>query len=549
MQPQIEAIFESKFVTPGQKINCMIYLNIPQYFSYGRLICKIQGKEKSGIFIKETKSYINKEGTWVTEDIILRLKDKKDIFENELIFLEGPVAPGSYQYPFIFTLPYNVPSSFEYEVDNDNYAKIKYQTKVKFEGTSDGKHFEATDEDKLHVLQVYPSIFRHNFDEKIIPLKTCFCFSRGEVMIKAQFDKTIYHPGETASFLMSADAGVSEVSPEDIIGDCFMKVIVKCKNRQKVFIKNVDSISLGKLEKGFESGVMTMNPKINVPIEEMTTLGRLIESQFFLRARAVMGMCCQDDPTIALKVLVCGLPPPQLRPNFLKQFHAPPGWQQPQLVPPFQMNLATHANMYPNYYQESAKIGAQENLGSINPMLMNAPNEVPIVQKNEELELEEKKGNGGVKANALMGILSLKAKNKPVHPMEIYEENYAHAPGEDGVKEGEDGPMGNPTLAEHVLLEEKEKENKRMLRLAEKMKLKIKKKNNGMVEPNQPVIPENQGENEGVVQPPIIEEKPPNGQEAKKIEVIESDSSYDDSSSDQIRKGKVQQEQGNNPQI
>lgn len=357
-------------------------------------------------------------------------------------------------------------------------------------------------------------------------------------MLKAQFEKTIYHPGETATFLMSADAGDAEVSPQDVIGDCFMQVTVRCKNKSQVFTKTVDSISMGKLEKGFESGTLTMNPVIRVPMDEMTTIGRMVVAQFYLRARAVMDMCCQDNPTISLKILVCGLPPIQERPNYIKQFHTPPGWQaQPQIMPPFVMQLNSHANMYPNYYQQAI----DNNQQSVNPMLMNAPNDVPDPQAQQKMaqEGENQPQNGVNKSGVLMGLIARNIKNKPVHPMELYDTNYQHAPGDNGVEQGEEGPLGNKEMAHHVMLEEQEKEKKRIEKIEQKEIKKANERNNQdqeqtpMIQPSQPE--QNQ---EQVVQEPQIEVQQQEGE----IESEDDNSSYDDSSSDIIRKEKAANE-------
>lgn len=52
---QINAIFQNKFVSPGDQINCMIYLNAVQTFPQGRLSCKVQAKEKTGLRIRESR--------------------------------------------------------------------------------------------------------------------------------------------------------------------------------------------------------------------------------------------------------------------------------------------------------------------------------------------------------------------------------------------------------------------------------------------------------------------------------------------------------------
>lgn len=52
---QIDVIFQNKFVSPGDQINCMIYLNVQKYFDHAKLICKLKGKEKTGLTIQEPR--------------------------------------------------------------------------------------------------------------------------------------------------------------------------------------------------------------------------------------------------------------------------------------------------------------------------------------------------------------------------------------------------------------------------------------------------------------------------------------------------------------
>lgn len=336
--------------------------------------------------------------------------------------------------------------------------------------------FEVKDEDKIFVIQVYPSDFRINYIEKVFPIKRCCCLDRGNVMVRAQFEKTIYHPGETAAFTMNVDAGEADMSPDDVTGECIMEVEIKCRGHRQTFTKTIDRISHGRLEKGLSSGIIRANPRIEVPIDEMTTLGRLVESEFYLRARAQYGMCCHEDPNASLRILVCGLPKPDLRPNYIKQFNAPPGWAQPQMMPPVMAQLATHANMYPNYYQQAA----QGNNQIINPMLMNAPDDVPVTKFGDE-------ANG---VNLLMQAIGKNIENKPLHPQEKYQTDYPHAPGDSGIDQGPSGPFGDVKMARLAMEEDIERERQKADRMGDEQvkRTETLKGNQGnMAAPNQPL--------------------------------------------------------------
>ena len=61
------------------------------------------------------------------------ISEKRVIYKYEHVFLEGPVQPGYYQFPYSYTVPQNLPTSFVERKNDNNYAKIEYYTKCVFE--------------------------------------------------------------------------------------------------------------------------------------------------------------------------------------------------------------------------------------------------------------------------------------------------------------------------------------------------------------------------------------------------------------------------------
>jgi len=162
------------------------------------------------------------------------------------VFLEGPVQPGYYQFPYSYTVPQNLPTSFFEKKNENNYAKIEYYTKCVFE-SQDGSRLE--DYDDVYVIQSYPGDLKHQEFAQKFALTSC-CRSKGNVEIKTTFNKTIYHPGNTAEFTMWANAGESEVSIKEIRGELTRNVTVKCKGHSKIWSSCVDRITYPSLKKG-----------------------------------------------------------------------------------------------------------------------------------------------------------------------------------------------------------------------------------------------------------------------------------------------------------
>lgn len=151
-------VIQNKFAAPGEQINAMIYLSVYQPFQNARLVCRLKGKEKTALTERKSRrvrDYHSRDGyrtVYWTE----YYNEGRTIYQNENVFLQGPIAAGNYQFPYSFVLPYNIPSSYEEYKDEFNYAKVKYEAKVFFEGAGYGVPFHLEDEDKVFVIQVYP---------------------------------------------------------------------------------------------------------------------------------------------------------------------------------------------------------------------------------------------------------------------------------------------------------------------------------------------------------------------------------------------------------
>ena len=282
----------------------------------------------------------------------VHLKDEKVIFQKEHTFLNGPIQPGYYQFPFSFTLPNNIPSSFEEVKGKHDYAKIKYETKVVLQA-SDGAQLK--DGDEVFVMQVYPSELRHQQYAKNFPVSSCCCFGSNNIRLSSSFDKTIYHPGETAQFSTWVNASDSNVSINKVVGKCKRKVKIQCKGETRSWDVDVDKTKYPSVSSGQQIGPLVMRPIINVSNNELSTLGSMIQSDYVLSVKCEVGNTCSsdEDPKIYIPILVCSYPQ-QPNNTYIQPFRPPPNYN-PQVMQPFVFNLnggIDNSNTYPNYYDQ-----------------------------------------------------------------------------------------------------------------------------------------------------------------------------------------------------
>ena len=423
MSDYLNVMFQSKYASPGDTVNCIIYLRISKTYKNAKLICKLKGKEKTGITVRSGE---DGETTYY--------KDSKTIYKNEDTFLQGRIEAGDYQYPYSFVLPQNLPSSFYYHRRHGEYAEISYEVKVKFGGGDGGwfkSEFKLKQKDDIYVVQVYPPDFRQNYRKKKIDMRGCCCVGKGKMEIEAGFEKTIYTPGEQARFHMKVDAGESLDDVQDVQGQCNRWITVRCRGRTEVWKDKVDRVSGGSLAMGQKSGTYLMTPTINANQQTMTTLGSLVKCEYYLSAVARMGFCCncQENPAVRLPILVCQFPTPQQQMAMLKVMQLPMGWN-PQTMQPRVANLAiNNTSQYPNYYGNNGGVGGMG--GGLQPPPLDY---MPVVNTGRS-------GNG---MNGGMGGANPDT-NKPINPREILNLNYPQSPNfvQNGGGAGTGGLNGN----------------------------------------------------------------------------------------------------------
>jgi hypothetical protein len=235
---------------------------------------------------------------------------------------------------------------------------------------------------------------------------------------------------------MWADADDSEVSVQEIRGDCTRYVTIRCKGHSRTWKTVVDRVSYPKLEKGAKIGPLRMNPVIKVQNHEMSSIGSMIKSDYKLRAVCHMDKCCQENPNISIPILICHYPQyPQN--TYIKPFRPPPNYN-PQIMQPYIYNMnanmgsnmgsnmgVNNANSYPNYYDQmmtqmkqdpNYQAGAPQQPGNNNMMMTPTPG--PGIARGQTSNGETIPESAFLVANLLM---------KPINPVQELNLNYPNA--------------------------------------------------------------------------------------------------------------------------
>lgn len=340
----VNLVLNKPYFQPGEQVNAIIYLFNPSPTMNCRLYVEIEGEEECGIrhHYTETIRVPNPRyrpgappdaPSWeknpTTTKQVKRhvdLREERDFLRNRFLCQQGSLNMGQYQFPFTFKLPEGIPNSFDFKRGMHDFARIKYKVWTKFE-TVEG--FRVTDKDYMIVKQNFPADFAIRDKAHVHKLNCCCCISKGSLKMNARFEKTVYQPGEQALFLLTVDAGESDVPIQSIKGVCNQKVTIKCQGKHKTFTKEVSADVTQGLPSGSRSGVIQLKPRINVAENEMSTKGNLIQCWYDLTANCVTDLYCQSggNAQIRLPIIICRMPT-----TFMNPFVPPSNWN-PQIMP------------------------------------------------------------------------------------------------------------------------------------------------------------------------------------------------------------------------
>lgn len=186
------------FHLAGSTITGSVNVQLKQDVSPEDMNLQVQfkGKEKSHVRYYDTITIPDGDGTTSTRQVPRDTYAERNIIEiniplgSAISGTNEAMTAGSYSYPFQFQLPDHLPTSM-FASDNDGGdCCIKYKIKAEIKGK---KAWRSKDEDvEIYVLAKPPSSEKISYfvQPVTVNIKTCCCFSRGDITFGAAADDT-----------------------------------------------------------------------------------------------------------------------------------------------------------------------------------------------------------------------------------------------------------------------------------------------------------------------------------------------------------------------
>jgi hypothetical protein len=345
-----------------------------------QLFIKLKGKESVHLAVQQARNYaIMENGIEVQKtDWYEELFEEKHHIINMTVplYTWGTLIPGQYIVPFSFMIPSALPSSF-YQEGHRYLANINY-------------HIEAIlqpfmlNEPRLKykqnfiVRQPLTNVGNGHGQTITTQLSAC-CSSKGSNVLKVNFEKNYYAPGETAQVIMQLDNTQSQIANSRIAFTLNQKLTLRAgaqsqvKNHIKVerdlpgvpaggaSTSNLIALNLPAFQGGdykkTRSYVLTeylVNLKEDNNVLNSCTKSQFITSEYCLSVSCPMEGCCANTPAAICPIEIYY---PEIQ---LAQVYAPNGWQPQQLD-----NVAVAFQM-PTIGLTMPNVGVKMNVGGMN---------------------------------------------------------------------------------------------------------------------------------------------------------------------------------------
>jgi len=210
------------YVVAGQMLSGTIYLNITSQegFQSKGIYLQLEGNEMAR-FEEEITDNFDRDGDGDTMEKRIVVRHTK----NEFIDMKIPIhqfrellMPGQYSYPFNIMIPMGLPATF-YESDKRHGRDYSARVSYKLQCECDSSGFLSRDieyEVPIVMLECALSSIEQPVVEHTEGVMFCCCIPKGDVTIKASFDKNAYMPGENAYIVVDvnneSESNVDEIN-------------------------------------------------------------------------------------------------------------------------------------------------------------------------------------------------------------------------------------------------------------------------------------------------------------------------------------------------
>lgn len=242
-------------------------------------------------------------------------------FEDKVFeFSDCIIQPGQYDIPIQFVLPANLPTSFEHQwhtTAGKCIANVSYTVEVMLIGMHNKK--KIIDRKTLFINQ--PPLQKTHGDAKELTqkMKSCYCFSRGELKMKAYSEKNNYTCGEQV-WMVAECINKMNKPVRGVFADFVRTITVTAEGYTKTLYDTQSGFSGGMI--GQEEAKIGQNA-IRVSVSTGNTLektpectrysttckGTLVQCEYAIQARFVPDICCNCDPEPIISFPVCMIIP------------------------------------------------------------------------------------------------------------------------------------------------------------------------------------------------------------------------------------------------
>ena len=324
---------ETRNVQAGTDLPGIIHLKLDQPIQAQYLMLKFKGKEHCQW--EESHTERDREGN--SRTVIETHRGSAHLVGQKFpifAFTNGFLDAGGYSFPFTFRLPATLPGSFDLS-QGSTKARIRYTL------TAYIPAYEAKIEKSkthMHVSQLMTDPIYSVAQDVDARITTWCCSDKGNVHLKAYFNKNAYAPGETAEFVAEINNEHSKLDVAGIRGVLYRTLRLRSNGGRthmtKITVSQADTrqrVPSGQSLLGAQSVRMLLPINDRTGELQLTTSVKstLIDCAYSILVHADMDgscMCCGQTPEVERYMVIYPIQLPILQPPMIPQ-----GWQ-PQVM-------------------------------------------------------------------------------------------------------------------------------------------------------------------------------------------------------------------------
>lgn len=211
------------------------------------------------------------------------------------------VEAGDYSFPFIFSLPSNLPGSLTLKQQGIS-AEISYKVVASFQG------LDVTDEFLIEVVQPNTEALKPDHQSLIRPVRYFSCFNRGHVSLSARFLDRQMELGGSARVLIEIDNKHSDSAITHITCSLWRKLSIISNKGDRTDVRDLISFNrhAGVPRRGSLLSSKEFDLKLSINEQQAhrqlsSTEGQMINCSYYLEvAAAFESWMCSNSPPIVV---------------------------------------------------------------------------------------------------------------------------------------------------------------------------------------------------------------------------------------------------------